>query len=241
MKHGIMLSLVILITGCTGQVAPPVALPLARHAPAVIDRDPRAVQLTCTSDGALWLGNTLVSIDDLPAELQNRRHKGAGVPIAIRADRHMGISNLWGVLQVCCNQYDGRLALTVLREEPNIESEIVFTTPPLGDVGDVTPYVTLTRTPDGISMNGRAFQADALDLFLTRLASFSRNTSILLIPAPNDSVQDVAEIMDLCCKVGLTDIHVLEEGPRIEEIKDDAQPQGGGYSPPAAHPAQATP
>jgi hypothetical protein len=54
-------------------------------------------------------------------------------------------------------------------------------------------------------------------------------------------VQDVAAIMDLCCKVGLTNIHVLKEGPKIEEIKEDAQPQGGGYSPPAGRPTQPTP
>lgn len=63
--------------------------------------------------------------------------------------------------------------------------------------------------PDGVTLDGRAMSLHSLEVMLKRLAGLSRTQTVLIKCAPDSSHERLVHVLDLCSRVGLSNLSVM--------------------------------
>lgn len=205
LHHAIPLLLAIIaLSSCAPQPLPSVRLPVAPHAPSPWDRPARTAHVTLASGTEVWLGNTLTSTN----ELRQRLETMPDVPLVIRADRDRPFSTVWRLVYQWIPPGDRRpLAFRVLTDRTEAEERDLPWRRVAAVAYDAPPsMVTMAREGDRILLNDKALAREEADRILAKLASYSREQTILVKAGEKESLQDVIDLLDLLEK------HSLENG-----------------------------
>ena len=78
------------------------------------------------------------------------------------------------------------------------------------DRGKSFPVIRISIAPDGgFAINERATDRAGLDKMLTHLADLDKSQTVLLLCNPSSQHSDLVAVLDLCAKVGLTNLSVV--------------------------------
>lgn len=73
----------------------------------------------------------------------------------------------------------------------------------------VQDLLTIIVFSDGFVLRGRPLSLSALETHLGRLASYSKNISVIIKCAPDSKHQQLVQLLDLCAKVELRNLSVF--------------------------------
>lgn len=90
--------------------------------------------------------------------------------------------------------------LDVFRPSPEKRAE-QLTTPP--------KMIRIVVYPDGFTINDRVVELSQLDAFLTRLASYDRQQTILIMCTAQSPHERLIQVLDVCAKSGLSNLSVV--------------------------------
>ncbi len=90
--------------------------------------------------------------------------------------------------------------LDVFRPAPDAEQRDEMETP---NVLQIVIY------EDGFTVNDRQMRLPAIERTMERLASFDPNQTVLIMATAHSRHENLVEILDLCAKVGLTNLSVV--------------------------------
>jgi len=214
-----------LVLGCGKGHQPQVTLPRAPHTPSTVDYSPLIQTVTLDAQGGMWFDSRTVGNAELKSALESKIKKHGLLPVAIYADAQLPFKELWATVQIPVSVGVRRPSVAVLKDPECGVRYIDFqVTAPRPDLDSL-----IIESKGGIlTLNGNSVQYEKLDKMLTRVASFSRDVCVAIIPDMEQSVQDVIDLLDLCEREGLINKHILETSPVLPDLKD-AQQKPGTY------------
>jgi len=218
MRLFILLFIAFSISGCRQQAEPKLTLPVAPDTIAIVDYPPTVQEVYFDQDKVIWFRGRIVSQGELKSQLKSTFDKHRVCPVAIGADSQLLFQSLWEIIQIPVDLGSWRPSLTVFRDKESGTRYMDFQTkaPQLSK-----DSVIIECKAQSFTLAGKNVDFTGLKKLLSRLANFSRNLQIVIIPDPDYTVQEVVDILNQC--VLFSDVYILKESPVLPELEDAQQ------------------
>jgi biopolymer transport protein ExbD len=223
-KHLIAFCLAMLMLGCSRAAPRLLTLPTAPDTPAYSDPDSRTREIVIDRRGSLWFGGKVVDVTELRAQLDSLVKRYGSHPVTVSADAQLPFQAMWDVVDIIVKGGVERPGITAYRSKDTGTRSIGFLARPPNENSE--DLISIMGHGNEYILNGRSLALPALDKILSRISSFSRNVTVIIIPANNQTVQQVVDILNICEREGLTKRHLLRRSRELPDL-DDAQQTSG--------------
>lgn len=219
-----------IVPGCA-RPSPEVRLPVVRFVPGHFDGPSYVTTIVLTASGGMFINGQSYTTPQAAAVAAKEDMARRTDALHLCADRDAQVSH---VLALCSAFADtdirviGAEAITVNNARSVLSFSVVQ---PLGE----EMYV-IERTRNKITLTGREIGMRDLDRILARIASHRTDIPVCVVPDASLSYDKLIEILYLCNKAALINVHVLAKPPfepvEIEDSQVASPPHGSDYREP---------
>ncbi len=168
--------------------------------------------MTCSADRKVWMGNQIATNEGLKARLDKLWKKYDHFTTVIRADRTIKFGEILALYRMCIVRHQDRCMIAVSGADQTIAYEIPIASNLANKGPSFAPAIRLEKISNVFSLNGHLYTEEQLDKALGQAAAIDKEMLIIIVANPNDPLQHPVDLMNMCHRVGLARLYLVETG-----------------------------